>query len=134
MDSAAGLIRYDSVFDISGPTLLTTFPLNARDADASEHVGDALTEYSGALRRAGPRLRAAGITIHANNNDALKWRDSLGEHSVNIVNGYAILYVFVMPDGRGEILRDGIKSDTAILAAARKHFTSLPVLFGNPPI
>ena len=122
MDSAAGLVRYDSVFEISGPTLLTTFPLDGRTADASEHVGEALDQYAEGLRGASTRLRQAGVAIHANNNDSLKWRDSLGEHAVSAINEYAIVYLFVRPDGRVEILRDGIKSDTAILAAARKHF------------
>lgn len=127
MDSAHGLARYDSVFEISGPTLLTTFPLDGRTADASEHVGDALDGYNAGIRAAGRRLRAAGVTVHANNNDSLKWRDSLGEHVISGVDPYAILYVFVTPDGRTEILREGIKADTAILRAAWKHFGITPL-------
>lgn len=122
LDSAFGLRRGDSTFHISGPSLITTFPITGRDLDASEHAGDALDQYKASLSRASARLREAGVSVYATNDDVLRWRDSLGEHSISTIGHYAILYVFVGRDGQATVLRSGIQSEEAILDAARKHF------------
>jgi hypothetical protein len=121
-DSAFGLVHGDSTFDITGPTLITTFPISWQELDASEHAGDAIAEYKAYLSGAKPILRDAGIAVHANNDDVLRWHDSLGVHTISTVGDYAIVYVFVGADGRALTLRGDVQSDTAILDAARKHF------------
>ena len=121
-DSAFGLVHSDTTFEVASPTLLTTFPITGDDLDASEHAGDALGDYKRHLARAKPLLNAGGITMHVTNDAVLKWRDSLGVHSISTRENYAILYVFVRPDGRTLILKSGVQPDSAILAAARQHF------------
>jgi hypothetical protein len=121
-DSAFGLVHTDSVFVISRPTLLSTFPITWQDLEGSEHAGEALNDYGTSLFKAGGPLRKAGVDVHATNDIQLRWRDSLGLHSIGSEKDDAILYVFITPDGRSRVLSGTVQRHGAILESARKHF------------
>jgi hypothetical protein len=120
------------VFEVSKPSLISSIVLTQADADSNDEVSEALSDYQYYLSRAIPVLKQHGIQIYVSNDSTVRWRDSLGLHSMSAVDSGGVLYLFVSPNGQKRILRQGVEVDEALLDAARNEFgLSIPVSEGT---
>jgi len=118
----------DSQADIAvtQPTLITSFVATQSQLTSSPEANEALADYQYYLSRAVPILQNHGVAIVATNDSTVRWRDSLGRHSIVAADSGGILYLFVLPSGRVKALHAGVELDGALLAVARDHF-GLPI-------
>jgi hypothetical protein len=116
------------VFEVSKPSLISSIVLAQADVDSSDEVSEALSDYQYYLSRAIPVLKQHGVEIYVSNDSTVRWRDSLGLHSMSAVDSGGVLYLFVSPNGQKRTLRQGVEVDEALLDAARNQFgLSIPV-------
>jgi hypothetical protein len=114
------------VFVVTKPSLISSFVVTQAEVDSSGDVNEALSDYQYYMSLAMPVLKRHGIQVHLTNDSTLRWRDSLGVHSIAAADSGGIVYLFVSPNGHKRILRQGVELDGAILAAARGQF-GLPI-------
>jgi len=109
-------------FTVTRPSLLSSIVVTQAEADSDSDTNEALSDYQYYSFRAVPVLERHGIEVHVTNDSTIRWRDSLGVHSVFAADSGGVVYLFVMPNGRKKVLHAGVEVDDAILAAAREQF------------
>ena len=107
---------------VSKPTLISSFVATQAEVDSSDETSEALSDYQHYLSLAIPVLENHGVQVHLSNDSTLRWRDSLGVHSLSATDSGGVVYLFVSPNERKRILRQGVEIDGAILDAARHQF------------
>jgi hypothetical protein len=107
---------------VTRPTFISSMAVTQAQVDSNEATNEALSDYQYYLSRALPVLEKHGVDVHLSNDAVLRWRDSLGTHSLSVGDSGGIVYVFVLPNGRTRALREGVEVDAALLGAARDHF------------
>jgi hypothetical protein len=112
------------IYPVSRPTLISSIVVTQSEVDSSGDVSEALADYQFYLARAIAVLKHHGVRIHLTNDSTVRWRDSLGVHSISAADSGGVLYLFVSPNGRMQSLRQGVESEEAILEVARKQFGS----------
>ena len=110
------------LFVVRKPTLITSFVTTQAAVDSSDEISEALSDYQHYLSLAIPVLEKHGIQVHVTNDSTLRWRDSLGVHKLSTTDGGGLVYLFVSPNGRTRVLREGVELDGAILNAAHLLF------------
>lgn len=107
---------------VSRPTLISSFVATQAQIDSSAMLNDALSDYQLYLSRAARVLEQHGVQVIAISDSTVRWRDSLGSHSMLAADSGGVLYLFVLPNGRLKSLHAGVELDGPLLAAARDHF------------
>jgi hypothetical protein len=101
------------------------------EVDSNADANEALADYQYYLSRAVPILERNGVAVIGTNDSTVRWRDSLGSHSILAADSGGVLYLFVLPNGRVKALQAGVELDVVLLSAARDHLR-LPIPI--PPI
>jgi hypothetical protein len=116
----------DSIVTITGPTFISSMPITRADLDSSADANEALGDYQYYLSLAAPVLRKSGVRVELTGDSVVRWRDSLGVHSLSASDSGGSLYLFVLPNGRRRALRGGVRDNDDLFAAARELFR-LPI-------
>jgi hypothetical protein len=110
------------VYVVSKPTLISSIVVTPAEVDSSGDLNEALSDYEWYIGRAIAVLKPHGVEVYVTNDSTVRWRDRLGTHSMSASDSGGVLYLFVSPNGRTRILRNGVQIDDAILDAARQLF------------
>ena len=111
---------------VTGPTFISSIVVTQADVDTSSDVNEALSDYQYYLSLAVPVLERGGVRVRLSNDSTIRWHDRRGTHQISAVADGGIVYLFVLPNGRMKVLRQGVQPDEPILAAARELF-GLPI-------
>ena len=101
---------------------MSAFVTTQSEIDSSSDVGEALSDYQFYLNQARPILERHGVHVHATYDSLVEWRDQHGTHALSVSDSGGIAYLFLMPDGRSSIEREGVITDLDILETASKLF------------
>lgn len=70
--------------------------------------------------------RRTVCTSSLSSDSTIRWRDSLGVHTLVVPDTNRILYLFLLPSGRDTTLREGVAQSDQLLSVARDCF-HLPI-------
>jgi hypothetical protein len=69
-------------------------------------------------------LETHGVHVELSSDSTIRWRDSLGVHTLVVPDTNRIVYLFLLPSGRDTSLREGVAQSDQLLSVARDFFRS----------
>jgi hypothetical protein len=116
----------EKVVMVTRPTFISSIVVTQTDVDTSSDVNEVLSDYQYYLSLAVPVLERSGVQVRLSNDSTIQWHDQRGMHQMSASLDGGIVYLFVLPNGRMKVLRQGVLAVEPILATARELF-GLPI-------
>jgi len=114
-----------ALISVDRPTVVGVFAASQAFVDSND-VAEVLADYEHYVDGVVKELETHGVHVKLSSDSTIRWRDSLGVHTLVVPDTNRILYLFLLPSGHDTTLREGVAQSDQLLSVARDFF-HLPI-------